>query len=79
MLRESISREKEMLYHEIVRVRKVPSNDIAEADVKPTYRRGRYTSGDSQRKPTKEELLFSEYGNFRIRKGISVEPKMISD
>jgi hypothetical protein len=68
-----------MLYHEIVRVRKAPRNDVAEADIKPTYGRGRHTSGGSRRKPTKEELLFNEHGSFHIRKGISVEPKTISD
>ncbi len=68
-----------MLHHEIVRVRKAPSNDVAEADVKPMYGRGRHTSGDPRRKPTKEELLFSEYGSFRKRNRLSVESKMISD
>jgi len=78
-VRESIFQEKEMLHREIVRVRKAPSNDVVEADVKPMYGRGKHTSGDSRRKPTKAELLFSEHGSFRTRKGISTEPKTILD
>ena len=68
-----------MSQRKIVRAHEVWVRDNSNIPM-PTYGpKSGHTSGGRRRKPTKEELLFSESGSFNIRKGLSVELQRISD
>ena len=60
-------------------------NRVGTEAPKPTYTavtKSGHTSGGNRptrRKPTKEELLFSDSGTFSNRKGLAGSPRSISD